>query len=87
MIVKARRDLSNGVTQVPHSMDKKTEASRGIVRTTITTIVIMSAIIFEHPLDTFFKKLNPHKSSHFADEKKSQIGSDKSVWVILMTRM
>lgn len=77
VIVKARRDLSNGVTRVPHSMDKKTEASLGIVRTTIiTTIVIMSAIIFEHPPDTLFKKRNPHKSSHFADETKSQIGSD-----------
>lgn len=55
---------------------RKTEAHGVIITAIITTTVIISAIIFEYLLDILFKKLKAHKSSHFAGEKGSQIGSD-----------
>lgn len=56
----------------PQPEDPKTEASHGVtIVTIITTMVIISASIFEHPLDIPFERLNLHKSSHFADEEVS----------------
>lgn len=73
----------------PQPEDPKTEASHGVIIVTIiTTMVIISASIFEQPLDIPFERLNRHKSSHFADEEETHIGSDViSVLVILMTSM
>lgn len=53
----------------PRSVDQKTEVSHRVRTTIITTIVIISASIFEHLLDILSGKLNPHRASHFADEK------------------
>lgn len=45
VFVTTRRDLSNGLTEAPRSMDQKSEASHGVI-ITITTTVLLSAVIF-----------------------------------------